>query len=489
MIQFTYSFCMAMLHSLWQAALLMLLYLVVDKLTHKNGAPIAKRNFLYIAIAAQLTLFTVTFSICFFSSTGVGSLTGTIQNIADSFGYENLKLVTPWIFTLYVFIITGKLIKAVYNWYQFKYQYKTGLIKPDVDLKLFTRSKAHQFGIKRKVTLWLSNSIQTPVTFGYFKPIILLPVALINNISTKQAETLILHELTHICTNDYLLNWFLVIAETIFFFNPFITNLCKKIKLEREKHCDISVMSFEYAPALYAETLLLAERMKKLTPVFQLAAVNRKKHLLQRISFFTSEKVMTQRLHFNIFTPLICLALLFMLSAAILFQSSKTAAQMQTTAGIHYLPSDNYIFPNSETGTPVFTNNIVKNEQATTNKTIVSPVAEEVKSIIETEPPVCNPQTLPENDVETEAIAMSELNFAKPMATTDNDATRQIIVTEEGSGGAVTVKIYQLSFEDGKWILQPELVLSKKEMLPDSAKTNKPDTSQRKLKRSYPTQQ
>ncbi|MBL7703462.1 MAG: M56 family metallopeptidase [Ferruginibacter sp.] len=486
MIQFTYSFCMAMLHSLWQAALLMLLYFIVDKLTHKNGAPLAKRNFLYIAIAGQLLLFAGTFSLYFFSGKGAGAFSGTIQNIAASFGYDNLKLVTPWIFTLYVFIITGKLIKAVYGWYQFKYQYKTGLLKPAIDLKLFTQSKAYQFGIKRKVTLWLSSSVQTPVTFGYFKPIILLPVALVSNISVKQAETLILHELTHIRTNDYLLNWFLVIAETIFFFNPFVMGLCKKIKLEREKHCDISVMSFEYAPALYAETLLLAERMKKLTPVFQLAAVGRKKHLLQRIRFFTSEKVVNHRLNFNIVAPLIGLALLFMLSGAILFQSAGSVTQVQTTAGIHYLPSDNYII--SETSMPVFTNgNNIKTEQAT-NKIIMPAVIDEAVSTIEPAP-ACEPQpSIPDNEEAEATTSPLELNFAKPMAATENDAAKQIIITEEGSGGAVTVKVYQLSFEDGKWILQPELVVAKKEMIIDSAK-NKADSSKRKMKISYPTQQ
>jgi len=488
MIQFTYSFCMAMLHSLWQAALLMMLYLIVDKLTHKNGAPLAKRNFLYAAITAQLVLFACTFSIYFFSSEGiVSSLTGTIQNMAASFGSENLKLVTPWVFSLYIFIITAKLTRAVYNWYQFKYQFRIGLLKPAVELKLFTELKAHQFGIKRKVKLWLSNSIQTPVTFGYFKPIILLPVALVNNISIKQAETLILHELTHIRTNDYLLNWFLVIAETIFFFNPFVTGLCKKIKLEREKHCDLNVMSFEYAPALYAETLLLAERMKKLTPVFQLAAVNRKKHLLQRISFFTSEKVLNQRLHFNIVAPLIGLALLFMLSAAVLFQSPKTAVQLQPTAGMHYLPSDNYIISNTETAIPVFTNNNIQNEQTADFNRTVMPVIETGKSTIQPAP-ACEAQPDPETAVET--ASPLELNFAKPMAATENDAAKQIIITEEGAGGAVTVKVYYLSFEDGKWILQPEWVMSAKEIMIDSlSEKNKAEAAQRKLKKAYPAQQ
>ena len=95
MIQFTYSFCMAMLHSLWQAALLMLLYTIVDKLTHKNSAPLAKRNFLYAAISAQLILFSLTFSIYFFSSKGVGTFSNAVQNITDAFGSENLKIITP----------------------------------------------------------------------------------------------------------------------------------------------------------------------------------------------------------------------------------------------------------------------------------------------------------------------------------------------------------------------------------------------------------
>ncbi|MBK8520007.1 MAG: M56 family metallopeptidase [Chitinophagaceae bacterium] len=404
-----------------------------------------------------------------------------IQNLNASLGSESLKMITPWIFSLYIFIIGYKLMKAVYSWLHFKHQFKTGLQKPDVELKLFTELKAYQFGIKRKVKLWLSHSVKTPVTFGFFKPIILLPVALVNNISTKQAETLILHELTHIRTHDYLLNWFLVIAETIFFFNPFITNLCKKIKLEREMHCDMNVISFEYSPALYAETLLLAERMKQLTPVFQLAAVNRKKHLLQRIQFFTNEKVINQTLRFNIVAPLVGLVLMFMLSTAVLFQSTKTAGQQQITAGMHFLPADNYIISNTEAGAPVFTENI-KMEQATGVNKIAVPVSNPANSTIHP-PAVCEPE--PEKAVET--ASPLELNFAKPITVTENDAARQIIIKEEGSTGA-TIKVYNLIFEDGKWILQPEWVMSSKEIMIDSLKS-KADSLQRRLKKTYPDQQ
>lgn len=482
MTQFAYSFCMAMLHSIWQAALLYLLYVTADSFIHRNNAPLAKRNFLYISLTAQLLLFICTFSIYFTGTAGFGTLAQSIQNLTGSFSNSNLKIITPWIFSIYLFIITGKLLKAVCGWYRFKQQFKAGLQKPAVELKLFTELKAYQFGIKRKVKLWLSTSVQTPVTFGYFKPIILLPVALLGNISTSQAETLILHELTHIRTNDYLLNWFLISAETIFFFNPFVTSLCKKIKLEREKNCDVHVLSFEYSPALYAETLLQAERIKQLTPAFQLAAVDRKKLLLQRIQFFSSEKVLNQTLRFNIVAPLVGLVLLFMLSTAILFQSKNTVAQVQYAAGVHYLPSDNYILPNSEFVNPVYTNVITAPVTAVKQKTI-QPFPDQ-KNTINTAPMICKPAPVEAEEIAAEPV---EVNFVKPITTKENDAARQIIITEEGSGAA-TVKSYYLAFVDGKWILQPEWIITAKEIMTDSL-PGKIDSLQRKLRKIYPSQQ
>jgi beta-lactamase regulating signal transducer with metallopeptidase domain len=472
---------MAMLHSFWQAALLMLLYVIVDKLTHKNNAPLAKRNFLYVAIAALLILFAGTFSIYFFSAVGMGSLAGFVQNLTASLNAASIKIITPWIFSLYLFIIGYKLIKAVYCWYYFKHHFKNGLQKPAVELKLFTEIKAHQFGIKRKVKLWLSHSVQTPITFGYFKPIILLPVALLNNISTLQAETLILHELTHIRTNDYLLNWFLVTAETIFFFNPFVTRLCKKIKLEREMNCDMNVISFEYSPALYAETLLQAERMKQLMPAFQLAAVNRKKDLLQRIRFFTDEKVLNRTLRFNIIAPLIGLVLFFMLSAAVLFQSQKITGQLQSVTGLPYFPADHYIIPDSEVSGSFLTEKIKPNPVFTGVSETKTPAMMVPEKNAEAAP-VCEPEPQAE-----EKASPIELNLAQPITTPENDAARQIIITEEGSAGK-SVKVYYLSFEDGKWILQPEWVMTAKEIMLDSL-SGKIDSLQRKLKAFYPAQQ
>jgi beta-lactamase regulating signal transducer with metallopeptidase domain len=480
MIQFTYSFCMAMLHSFWQVALLLLLYITVDKLLHKNNAPLAKRNFLYAALAAQLFLFGITFSIYFFDTAVNGKLTNFTQSISGYFSSSKIQLITPWIFSLYIFIIAYKLTKAIYSWYHFKHQYKTGLQKPPVDLKIFTELKAHHLGIKRKVKLWLSSSIHTPITFGFFKPIVLFPVSLLNNISPQQAETLILHELTHIRTNDYLLNWFLLVAETIFFFNPFIIWICKEIRLEREKNCDIAVMAFEYSPAMYAETLLQAERMKQLVPAFQLAAVNRKKQLLQRIRFFTNEKIINQTLRFNIVVPLIGLVLLLMLSTAVIFQSGKTALTISSAAEIKYLPLNNYIISDME-----YSKHFISNNKADVN---IAERNESQQLLIENKRNIKSETVSDTEPKQAEEIEKPvDINFAYPVATTENDAARRIIVKEEGSGYS-SVKVYYLSFENGKWILQPEWVITAKEMIQDSLSL-RIDSLKSSLKRYYPSQQ
>jgi len=48
MTQFTYRFCVAVLHSFWQAALLLLLFVTIEKILLRNNSPLPKRNFLAI---------------------------------------------------------------------------------------------------------------------------------------------------------------------------------------------------------------------------------------------------------------------------------------------------------------------------------------------------------------------------------------------------------------------------------------------------------
>jgi len=485
MTQFSYGFCMAMLHSFWQAALLLFLYSFINRILFRNNSPLAKRNFLFVLLASQVLLFALTFYIYFSGAQADNLIAGIAQNVATVLGAENIQLVTPWLFSAYMLVISYKLVKAIYTWRSFKQQYKYGLQKPGIDLKLFTQLKAHQFGIKRKVKLWLSTSVNTPVTFGFFKPIILLPVALLNNISTQQAETLILHELTHIRTNDYLLNWFLLFADTIFFFNPFVSGICKKIRLEREKYCDISVIAFEYSPVLYAETLLQAERIKKMVPSFQLAAVTRKKQLLHRIQFFTNDKNFKQPMRFNIVAPALGLFLLLLLSSAILFRSGNAALSAQATAAMPWLPINSPELKDGDYVNTVLPQNDELETLADKTEKPEPVIANKVKAPLIVSSPDQQTVELISNLPEE---SLTTTGFAMPATIQQNGAEQQIIIKEESSGSkSASIKVYNLRFENGQWILQPEWILTAKEIMIDSL-SKKLDTLRNSIKKILPQQ-
>ncbi len=462
-----------MLHSLWQAGLLLLVYLLLEKTAQNKINPLQKRNWLFVLLLTQTVFFIITFSLYYLNAENSITANYIGEALNGILSKNMLSAYTPWLCSFYIIAVSYKIIKAILEWRHFKKLHYAGLQKPSVDLKLFTALKADHFGIKRKVQLWFSNTINAPVTFGFLKPVILLPVALVNQINMQQAETLILHELTHIKANDYLLNWFLIMAENIFFFNPFIILICKKIRLEREKHCDGSVIAFQYSPILYAETLLHAQYLQQYVPQYQLAAVTGKKQLLKRIQFFTNSKNFafqkTNRLIFSLFTFL----LVGTFATALFFQSKITATVKPVIPVAAIIPVEEI---DNELNVPTFVNNIIETLTDENLKKIQASV-EKQQPIIEKQLKQLEPllKSIQEKAVIL-AVQMDE-NFATPAALKENDATKQIIIKEEQSGSKnATLKVYTVSFINGEWVLMPEWMLAAKEINTDTLQ-NKIDTT------------
>lgn len=478
MAQLSYSFCMSMLHSLWQAGILVLVYWLMEKSLQQKFTPLQKKNLLFISLGVQSILSCVTFCIYYFNIENSFADSIITKTVTDLLSADIIYAVAPWLFGAYLSIITYKMIQTVYDWYNFKKKFNAGIQKPTIDLKLFTALKADHFGIKRKVQLWFSSTINTPLTFGFFKPVIILPVALVNQLSIKQAETLILHELTHIKANDYLLNWFLLVAENIFFFNPFILSFCKKIRLEREKYCDINVMAFEYPALTYAETLLQSQHVKQYFAQYQLAAVGKHQELLQRIKFFTnSGNHITQnknRFTFPFLTSLV--ALIFVTTLFFQYVISKKAVPVVTAS-----VQQPFTVNTEEIATPTFVNNVVESLTDEKLKEIVAAV-EKQRPAIEKQVEKLQPLI---KQIESQAATFAE-NMSDdiatqviPVAIKENDATRQIVVKEEQSGSKnASLKVYTLKFADGKWVIQPEWKLVAKEITLADTLRNLIDTSQ-----------
>ena len=137
-----------------------------------------------------------------------------------------------------------------------------------------------QLGVRVHVQLLESPMAQTPVVFGWLKPVILAPIGLLTSLSNAQVEALLAHELAHIRRHDYFINLLQTAAETILFYHPAIWWLSKRIRLEREHCCDDTAVSICRDHVTYASVLAKVEESRSAVPIGVAAG---EKPLLSRI--------------------------------------------------------------------------------------------------------------------------------------------------------------------------------------------------------------
>ena len=156
-------------------------------------------------------------------------------------------------------------------------------ISIDIVLMRKLNDFAEKLDIEKRVRFGLSTLIDVPCAFGYVKPFILLPAAIATSLSTEEIEAILLHELSHIKRNDYLLNLLQQAMQVLLFFNPFAHLIGRCINRERENACDDMVIASTQKPIVYAHALLKLEQSRTQLGELALAATGKRYHLLNRI--------------------------------------------------------------------------------------------------------------------------------------------------------------------------------------------------------------
>jgi bla regulator protein BlaR1 len=274
---FLQSLGWATLNSFWQMALLWCIYLGGISLFKVSSHK--KYQFSVIAIAAGFLWFAFTF-FYYYQSNSVSTIGLFNQTINESNSTLNIFLLSASLAYLSLLIFPS--YRLFRNWQFVQKIKKEGLQKADLNYRLFVQKVAAHLGIRKKVFVYLSELVSSPVTIGYFKPIILLPLAALNNLSTQQVEAILLHELSHIRRYDYLVNFMISIISTLLYFNPFMKQFMKNIEEERENCCDQLVLQFGYDKVSYASALLTLEKLSAHHPVLAMGAAGRN-YLLSRI--------------------------------------------------------------------------------------------------------------------------------------------------------------------------------------------------------------
>ncbi len=111
------------------------------------------------------------------------------------------------------------------------------------------------FQTRMYIKIGLSNSVDTPITFGWLDPIILLPISLCNQLSIDEIKIILLHEIAHIIRKDYFVHVVVSLFHTILYFNPISYLLMKEINIQREMACDSWVVAHSNNPIQYSKIL------------------------------------------------------------------------------------------------------------------------------------------------------------------------------------------------------------------------------------------
>ena len=299
----------SLLHSLWQGLLLYVALYVLFKALPDLGSRI-KYYLTLSAFSALFIWFAATWvsqyqqlnSIVAYSPTHIINYTIPIATAIPTlsttvpapsplhYALISLNQCIPYIIVLYLLGLVVMMFRFSMNIIQLKALRTRGLTQPGAQLLTMIENWQAKLGIFRPVQLFISDRINVPMMLGSLKPIILLPIATINNLSTEQVEAILLHELAHIRRHDYLLNIFQTIVETILFFNPFVWLLSRIIRREREECCDELVVTHTTNPLPYATALAMLENNRTNPNQLSLAATGNKNQLLNRI-----KKIMTMK--------------------------------------------------------------------------------------------------------------------------------------------------------------------------------------------------
>jgi beta-lactamase regulating signal transducer with metallopeptidase domain len=327
---------LAIINNIGFAAILFLVYQVLKSLQEKEILPIKAAHLFSLASIFQGLGLVQFIGLLFYPKLGSEIITTGLDFV--NAGISSLFMQAPiewfsFIGFVYCIVLVGLIVKTGFQFYQLTTLVKTANFSESDKYTSFISSLPH-YTSSRKVKLGISSSIETPISLGWIEPIILLPIALVNQLSIKEIESIIIHEWAHILRNDYLLNLLTSFVQVVLFFNPFTYLFNKEIRLQREIACDhfvihASVEKLDYLNTLYK--MATGIRAKDLaiqnTSKWTMGFLNMPNELLYRVKFLTK----TKRFNFIQSTKIMLTAILTSLLFFIPFdkKQNKLVAKVQ----------------------------------------------------------------------------------------------------------------------------------------------------------------
>jgi len=180
------------------------------------------------------------------------------------------------------------------------------------------------------------DALSGPALFGVWRPRLLFPLGLADQLSVEELQLVVLHELGHLKRRDLFLQGLLVVSQAVHWFNPLVWLAGRLAREDRELACDEFVMAHTSHSGghAYAKTLLrvlgLSRPGRPMLPA--VGILETKNQIKQRIIMITKyQSTNARRLMLGAASILAVSAGLLMVNAAESGSNTSTPAAAAAT--------------------------------------------------------------------------------------------------------------------------------------------------------------
>ncbi|GAA4786389.1 M56 family metallopeptidase [Lysobacter hankyongensis] len=149
-----------------------------------------------------------------------------------------LDAATPWVVALWGVGVGAMLLRllAGLSWLR-RARRAARLPVPEIWQSRW-RALCARMQLDDRIRLLISDDDDGPLSAGIFRPVVIVPAALLARMPAELLEALLAHELAHIRRHDYLVNLLQTLVESLLFYHPAVWWLSHRIRIERELIAD-----------------------------------------------------------------------------------------------------------------------------------------------------------------------------------------------------------------------------------------------------------
>ena len=158
-------------------------------------------------------------------------------------------------------------------WRQVASEARGAVPAPDRLEEMFVRARGLS-GLRRRARVRLIARPMSPAVCGLFRPVILLPRVLAEQLPPHQLRAVLLHELVHLRRGDLWLSFAQALLQIVYWWHPLLWAANARIRRAREEAVDDAVMlALEDQAEAYAPTLVRVARLALARPPVSLGLV------------------------------------------------------------------------------------------------------------------------------------------------------------------------------------------------------------------------